>query len=33
MKKFDSGERFEKWIKNRTKQFLKELEDENIKKG
>ena len=28
MKKLDSSERFENWILERTKQFLKELEEE-----
>ena len=33
MKKFDSGERFEKWVEDRTKHFLIELEEERHKKG
>ena len=33
MKKFDSSKRFENWILERTKQFLKELEEEIHKKG
>ena len=30
MKELDSNKKFEDWIKERTKQFLKELEEEQL---